>query len=63
MGATGQGQLIRFLQEELALSPDSIAIALRRRDVDAGPLPMILWKYGFVTLDELSQIYDWLEAV
>ncbi|MFO8041344.1 MAG: DUF2949 domain-containing protein [Sodalinema sp.] len=63
MGATRQRQFINFLQEELSLSPDSIAIALRRRDTDAGPLPMILWKYGFVTLDELSQIYDWLEAV
>ncbi|OAB58708.1 hypothetical protein AY600_12750 [Phormidium willei BDU 130791] len=63
MGATRQRQFIHFLQEELSLSPDSIAIALRRRDTDVGPLPMILWKYGFVTLDELSQIYDWLEAV
>ncbi|WP_159783272.1 DUF2949 domain-containing protein [Sodalinema gerasimenkoae] len=63
MGVTRQRQFIRFLQEDLALSPDSIAIALRRRDTDSGPLPMILWKYGFVTLDELSQIYDWLEAV
>lgn len=54
-------RLIRFLQEDLSISAASIAIALRHREHDPGPLPMILWQYGLVTLEQLDQIYDWLE--
>lgn len=55
-------QLIHFLQEELAISPPSIAMALRFSQQERGPLPMILWRYGLVSLDQLNQILDWLEA-
>jgi hypothetical protein len=26
-------------------------------------LPMILWQYGLVTIEQLDRIYDWMEAV
>lgn len=55
-------QLIHFLQEELAVSAPSIAIALRHCEQDPGPLPMILWQYGLITLEQLDRIYDWLET-
>jgi hypothetical protein len=55
-------QLINFLQEELSLSSSSIAIALRHCEQDPGPLPMILWQYGLVTLEQLDRIYDWMET-
>ncbi|OKH46717.1 hypothetical protein NIES2101_24645 [Calothrix sp. HK-06] len=54
--------LIDFLQEDLAISSASIAVALRRSQQDPGPLPMILWQYGLITLDQLERIYDWLET-
>ena len=56
-------RFLHFLQEELALSSDSIAIAERSVEQNLGPLPMILWQYGLVTLEELDRIYDWLETV
>lgn len=55
-------QLIDFLQQELALSATSIAIALRHCEQDPGPLPMILWQYGLVSIEQLEQIFDWLEG-
>lgn len=61
MAPASYSRLIRFLQEELALSASSIAIALRHSEQDPGPLPMILWQYGLVTLEQLDRIYDWLE--
>lgn len=54
-------QLITFLQEELHISDPLIAFALRHCQQNAGPLPMILWQYGLVSLDQLEQIFDWLE--
>ncbi|WP_421654940.1 DUF2949 domain-containing protein [Leptothermofonsia sp. ETS-13] len=61
MAPTRYSRFIRFLQEDLALSASSIAIALRHNEQDPGPLPMILWQYGLITLEQLDQIYDWLE--
>lgn len=56
-------RFIHFLQQELSISADSLAVALRYREQDPGPLPMILWQYGLVTIEQLDQIYDWLEMV
>ena len=61
MVPTTSSQLIRFLEEDLAISTSSIAIALRHLENDPGPLPMILWQYGLVTIEQLEQIFDWLE--
>jgi hypothetical protein len=54
-------RLIRFLQDELSLPAASLSIAQRHLEQDPGPLPMILWQYGLITLEQLDQIYDWLE--
>jgi hypothetical protein len=54
-------QMLHFLKEELKLSSESLAIAERSAERDRGPLPMILWQYGLVTLEQLDKIYDWLE--
>ena len=51
-----------FLQEDLAISAASLAVALRNRDQDPGSLTMTLWQYGLITLEQLEQIYDWLET-
>ncbi len=54
-------RLIHFLQEELAISAPSIAMAMRRSEQESGPLPMVLWQYGLVSLEQLNRIFDWLE--
>lgn len=56
-------RFLRFLQDELALSADSLAIAERSVKQNQGPLPMILWQYGLISLKELNRIYDWLEKI
>ncbi|OCR01313.1 hypothetical protein BCD67_12400 [Oscillatoriales cyanobacterium USR001] len=60
-------RLISFLQEDLAISPASIAVAERagssqgnNGNHDPNSLPMILWQYGLVTLEQLDKIFDWL---
>jgi hypothetical protein len=62
MVSATHSKFIRFLQEDLSLSASSIALALRYREQNPGPLPMILWQYGLVTLEQLDQIYNWLES-
>ena len=54
-------KFINFLHNELALSNADIAVALRHREFDKGPLPMVLWQYGLVNLEQLERIFDWLD--
>jgi hypothetical protein len=62
MQSTVLKSLIRFLQDELLIPAESIAFALRQKDLIPNLLPMVLWQYGFVTLDQLDRIFDWLES-
>ncbi len=55
-------QLIQFLRHDLAVSSTEIDIMLHHCERENAPLPMLLWKYGLVSLQQLSQIFDWLEA-
>ncbi|TFI54606.1 DUF2949 domain-containing protein [Mastigocladus laminosus UU774] len=54
-------KFINFLQNELELSSGDIAVALRKRELENGPLPMLLWQYGLVDIEQLERIFDWLE--
>lgn len=53
-------ELLDFLHNELELSDKDMAVALKHQEFDNGPLPMLLWQYGLVDLQQLEQILDWL---
>ncbi|MBV9385059.1 MAG: DUF2949 domain-containing protein [Chroococcidiopsidaceae cyanobacterium CP_BM_ER_R8_30] len=54
-------QLTNFLQQELGIAVPSINMALRLHAQNAAPLPMILWQYGLVSLQQLEKFFDWLD--
>lgn len=53
-------ELLNFLYNELELSEKDVAVAFKHQEFDNGPLPMLLWQYGLVDLEQLEQILDWL---
>jgi Protein of unknown function (DUF2949) len=53
-------QLIQFLQQELALPVSQIQVGLKQSQREQGPLPTVLWRYGFITLEQLDRIQQWL---
>jgi Protein of unknown function (DUF2949) len=55
--------LVEFLTRELGLSPRSIAMARRRQEEVVGPLPMILFELGLISLPELEYVLEWTWAV
>lgn len=55
-----QEQLINFLKEDLGVSEACIVLAQAQRE-DANQLPMILWQYGLLTIEQLERVFDWLE--
>ncbi|HEY9882909.1 MAG TPA: DUF2949 domain-containing protein, partial [Thermosynechococcaceae cyanobacterium] len=52
-----EARLIKFLQEELAVSDSALATVKRHQEFSATLLPMLLWQYGLVTLEELDRIF------
>lgn len=58
-----QSRLIQFLKTDLSISDAAIAIGLRHMDEQLPYLlPMVLWQYGLVTLEQLDSIFDWMET-
>ncbi len=62
MKSTRLQRLISFLKDELAIPKASIDLAVRHLPDAPNLLPMILWQYGLVTLEQLDRIFDWLET-
>ena len=58
-----QARLIEYLEQEMDLPEHAIAMAVRQAGTLPNLLPIALWKYGFITADQLEQIFDWLEAL
>ncbi|MDG2990710.1 DUF2949 domain-containing protein [Candidatus Synechococcus calcipolaris G9] len=55
-------QLVDYLEQELSLAPATIQMALKQWQEHRGPLPIILWQYGFITLEQLDKIFDFIET-
>ncbi len=60
MSSPIQVKLIDFLQQELAV-PDNYIEMARAREKDADFLPMVLWQYGLLDLEQLDKVFDYLE--
>jgi hypothetical protein len=56
-------QLISFLHSELAVPDDSLTFASKSDEEDPNILSVILWQYGLLTLEQLEQVFNWLETV
>lgn len=55
-------QLINFLRSELDISLDAISLAKRTKNIEPNTLPIVLWQYGFLDIQQLEQVFDWLEV-
>ncbi len=54
--------LITFLREELHLSQDAIYFIQRQEMTNLNHLPIVLWKFGLVSLPQVNRIFAWIEA-
>ena len=55
-------EFTQFLQQELALSRDDLAVVIKNQRQPGDPIPMLLWQYGLISLAQLQRIWDWLDA-
>tara|TARA_B100001996_G_scaffold325767_1_gene271817 strand:- start:499 stop:705 length:207 start_codon:yes stop_codon:yes gene_type:complete len=52
--------MIFFLIDEIGLDPSSIELGLKLSIRNNTPLPVLLWSYGMLTIDELDKLYSFL---
>jgi Protein of unknown function (DUF2949) len=54
-------QLISYLQQDLGISGEALALVARQQQPTMTELPIVLWNHGLIDLDQVSYIFDWLE--
>ena len=52
--------MIIFLLNELGLDESSIELGLKLSMKNKTPLPILLWSYGMLTIEELDKLYSFL---
>ena len=55
-------ELIDFLQQRLGLSGSALTLGLRQAELEQAPLPIVLWSFGLLSLDQLQQVFDWQDS-
>ena len=53
-------KMIFFLLDEIGLDHSSIELGLKLSKRNNTPLPILLWSYGILTMDELDKLYSFL---
>ena len=53
-------KIIFFLMDEIGLNEYSIELGLKLSIKNNTPLPILLWNYGMLTIEELDKFYTFL---
>ena len=53
-------KVITFLVKDIGLTESSIEIGLKLSIKYNTPLPILLWNYGILNLEELDKLYSYL---
>ncbi|MDC3118612.1 DUF2949 domain-containing protein [Prochlorococcus sp. AH-716-K03] len=53
-------KIISFLVDEIGLLESSIELGIKLSIKNNTPLPILLWRYGIITIEELDQLYTFL---
>ena len=51
--------LLHFLQRRLGLSHSALELGQRQAELEQAPLPIVLWSFGLLNLQQLEDVFDW----
>tara|TARA_B100001250_G_C19789492_1_gene785759 strand:- start:324 stop:560 length:237 start_codon:yes stop_codon:yes gene_type:complete len=54
-------ELCNFILVKLGISQKALELGIKRACVENSPLPIVMWSYGLVTLQQLKSILSWQE--
>ena len=53
-------EMIFYLFNEVGLEESSIELGIKLSTKNNTPLPILLWSYGMLTIEELDKLYSFL---
>ena len=53
-------EMIFYLFNEVGLEESSIELGIKLAKKNNTPLPILLWSYGMLTIEELDKLYSFL---
>ena len=55
-------ELEQFLLRSVGLSLNALQLGLRQAELEQAPLPIVLWSFGLLNLEQLQTVLDWQDA-
>ena len=56
-----ENKLLIFLKQKIGLSDSAISLGLRQSDIEQAPIPIVLWTFGLISIDQYQKILKWQE--
>ncbi len=53
-------KLLFFLKKDLLLNDQAVDLAIKHSNLESAPLPIVLWNFGFITVDQYQRLIDWI---
>ena len=54
-------ELCNFIIDKLGISKGALELGVKRSALENTPLPIVMWSYGLITLNQLKVILLWLK--
>lgn len=51
--------LVNHLRLRLGLSDSALALGMRQAGLEQAPLPIVLWRFGLISLEQLDAVLSW----
>jgi hypothetical protein len=55
-------ELVRYLRQELGLGENALNLGLKQAQLEQAPLPVVLWRFGLISLEQLDQVLAWQDT-
>ena len=54
-------ELCNFIIDKLGISHSALELGVKRSSLENTPLPIVMWSYGLINLNQLNTILFWLK--
>jgi hypothetical protein len=54
--------LVRYLRQELGMTETALGLGLKQAQLEQAPLPVVLWRFGLISLEQFDQVLAWQAA-
>jgi hypothetical protein len=54
--------LLGFLRHRVGLGESALALGMRQCQLEQAPLPVVLWRYGLLSLEQFDAVLAWQDS-